>query len=92
VRLSNNQAWTLFFVGLGYLGAAIFYSYLIGIDAQTQIACPVCPHILRFASIPPIHQFVSRVLVLGTVNALFFLLIGWLLISLVRFIRRSTAN
>jgi hypothetical protein len=30
--------------------------------------------------------------VLGTVNALFFLLIGWLLISLVRFIRRSTAN
>ena len=86
----KNQGWTLFFAVLGYLGAAVFYSYLIGINAQTQIACPVCPHILSIGT--PIHKFVTRVLVLGTLNALFFLIMGWLVIYLVRLIRRISSN
>jgi hypothetical protein len=86
VTLNKNHRWTLFFLALGYLGAAVFYSYLIGINAQTQIACPVCPHVLSGGT--PIHKFVSRVLILGLLNALFFVLVGWLVISVVRLIRR----
>ena len=67
MTLQKNEGWMLFFVGLGYLGAAVFYSYLIGINAQTQIACPVCPHILSSGT--PIHKFVTRVLVLGTLKS-----------------------
>jgi hypothetical protein len=90
VKLHKNQGWTLFFVSLGYLGAAVFYSYLVGINANIQIACPVCPNI--DSSGAPIHKFVSRVLVLGALNALFFALVGWLVISIARFIRQNSSN
>lgn len=76
MRLNKTQAWTIFLIGLGYFGAAVFYSHLVGINAQTQIACPVCPHILSLGN--PLHKFVRRVLVVGTLNAVFFVLLGWL--------------
>jgi len=90
VKLHKNQGWTLFFVGLGYLGAAVFYSYLVGINANIQILCLVCPHITN--SGPPAPKFIYRVLVLGTLNALFLLLVGWSIIFFVRFIRRISSE
>jgi hypothetical protein len=62
VKLSKNQRWTLFFVGSGYLGAAIFYSYLVGINANIQIFCLTCPHIT--SSGPPVPKFIYRSLFL----------------------------
>ena len=90
MKLHKNKAWTLFFVGLGYLGAAVFYSYLVGINANIQIVCLVCPHIT--SSGPPVSKFIYRVLALGTPNALFLLLVGWSIIFLVRFIRRISSK
>ena len=87
MKLHKNR--TLLFVGLGYLGAAAFYSYLVGINANIQIVCPVCPHIT--SSGPPVPKFVYRTMVLGTLNALFVLLFGWSIIF-VRFIRRMVSN
>jgi len=86
VKINENHWWTLFFVALGYFGAAVFYSYLVGINVQTQIACPVCPHIDSLGT--PLHKFVSRVSALGTLNALLFVLVGWTVISLARFTKR----
>jgi hypothetical protein len=86
LKLNKNQGWTLFLAGLGYCGAAVFYSQLVGTHAQAQIACPVCPNIDSLGS--PVYEFVRRVLVLGTLNAFCFLLIGWLVITFARFIRR----
>jgi hypothetical protein len=40
VQPIEKRVWTGFFVGFGYLGAAVFYSYLIGINPQIKIACP----------------------------------------------------
>ena len=90
MKLHKNKAWTLFFVGLGYLGAAVFYSYLVGINANIQIVCLVCPHIT--SSGPPVPKFIYRVLLLGTLNALFLLLVGWSIIFFVRFIRRISES
>jgi len=88
--LRKNRPWMPCLFGLGYFGAAVFYSYLIGINAQTRIACPVCPCILSSGT--PIHKFLSRVLVLGTLNGLLFVLVGWLVISSMSFIRRVASN
>jgi hypothetical protein len=44
----------------------MFYSYLIGLNLQTQLACPLCPHILSFGS--PLSKFVRRVLIGGTLK------------------------
>jgi hypothetical protein len=86
MKVQKNERWTLFFVGLGYLGAAVFYSYLVGINANIQVVCLVCPHIT--SSGPAIPKFVYRTLLLGTLNALFLLLVGWSIILFVRFIGR----
>lgn len=87
MRLNKNYLWTAVFVGLGYFGAAVFYSYLIGIDANIQALCLVCPHITSSGLLLP--KFLYRTLVLGTLNALFVLLVGWSVILLTRFIKRT---
>jgi hypothetical protein len=74
------------FCSFAYFGTAVFYSYLAGINVQTQIACLVCPHVDSLGT--PLHKFLSRVLALGTLNALLFVLIGWTIISLASFTKR----
>ena len=88
--VTKNDRWTLLFIALGYLGAATFYSYLIGIDANRQIFCLVCPHIDSVA--PPVPQFFQRTLVIGTLNAFFLLVVGWMVIFLVRLTKRLFAK
>ena len=90
MKVHKNHWWTLLFVGLGYLGAAIFYSYLVGINANRQIFCLVCPDIT--SSGPPVPKFIHRTLVFGTLHAVFMLLIGWSIIFLVRLIRRASSK
>ena len=67
---------------LGYVGAAVFYSYLIGLNWQTPIACPVCPHILSLGD--PLDKFATRVLKYGTLNAAIFLIIWRSLLAVFR--------
>ena len=88
--VTRNDRWTLLFIALGYLGEATFYSYLIGINANAQIFCLVCPHIDSVA--PPRPQFFQRTLVIGTQNAFFLLVVGWTIIILVRLITRLRAG
>jgi hypothetical protein len=85
--VTRNDRWTLLFIALGYLGAATFYSYIIGINANRQIFCLVCPHIFSPAS-PPVPLFFQRTLVIGTLKAAFLLVVGWTIIFLVRRTKR----
>jgi len=78
-------ALTLALAVLGYVGAAVFYSYLIGLNWQTPIACPVCPYII---SPWETHKFARRVAMFGTLNAALFVTIGWLFIGTTRLARR----
>lgn len=80
------QVWTLLFIGLGFLGTAAFYSYIFGVDAQAAVVCPVCPNIDSVQ--PPVYKFFRRVLLLGPFNALFFVTVGWTVISLFSFVQR----
>jgi hypothetical protein len=88
MKPANKIAFSVAMTFLGYLGAAIFYSYLIGLNLQTQLACPLCPHILSFGS--PLSKFVRRVLLGGTLNAAFFMVVGWLFLGAVRLVKRMT--
>jgi hypothetical protein len=90
MKLNKNQRWTLFLVGSGYLGAAIFYPYQVGINANIQIFCLACPHIT--SSGPPVPKFIYRSLFFGTLNAFFLLLVGWTTVFLVRFIRGTSSR
>ncbi len=72
----SRRAYVFVFVAvasLGYIGAAVFYSYLIGLNWQTPVACPVCPHILSLGD--PLDKFVRRVTKYGTLNAALFLIV-----------------
>ena len=86
VKSNNKIAFTLLLAFLGYLGAAIFYSYLIGLNLQTQYACPLCPHIIGPGS--RLSNFVRWVLGLGTLNAALFVFVGWLFFGVARFVKR----
>jgi hypothetical protein len=86
MKLNKKIGFTLALAFLGYLGAAIFYSYLIGLNLQTQYACPVCPHIVGPDS--PLSKFVRRVLGLGTLNAALFVFVGWSLREMARLVKR----
>ena len=74
----------------GILRRSDFYSYLIGIHANAQIFCLVCPHIDSVA--PPRPQFFQRTLVFGAQNAFFLLVVGWTIIILVRLTTRLRAG
>ena len=73
---------TLGFALLGYLGAANFYSYLIGLDTASQTLCPVCPNI--DSSGDPLVKFFARTVIIGTLNAFLYVLVGTILLRLAR--------
>jgi hypothetical protein len=85
-----NVWLTLAFVFFGYLGAANFYFYLIGPSAPLPLPCLACPNIL--SSGDALRKFIWRVAVGGTLNALIFLAVGWLLVLLVRIARGHSAK
>jgi uncharacterized sodium:solute symporter family permease YidK len=76
---------------LGYFGAAYFYAYLIGFNSvlnlnQLFFVCPLCPCITSFGD--PVDKFIGRTFGLGTLNAIVFVSVGWLLIALYKGFRR----
>jgi hypothetical protein len=72
---------TLALVAFGYAGSAASYSYLLGSSIDFPYLCPVCPNIISLGS--PVSKFVWRAIVLGTINALFFIIVGWTFIGVV---------
>ena len=72
---------------LGYIGAGLFYGYLIGFNTQTPFTCPVCPDITSLGD--PLHKFLVRTLILGTLNALFLATVGWCIRGLVAVAKRA---
>jgi len=73
-------AITLALVALGYAGAAVSYSYLIGLNIDFPYLCPACPEILSLGS--PTGKFIGRTIGLGTANAAVLTGVGWLLIGI----------
>ncbi len=70
---------TLALVALGYIGAAICYSYLLGLKDFPYL-CPVCPEIFSLGS--PLPKFIWWTIALGTLNALLFATVGWMLVGI----------
>ncbi|MGA3055311.1 MAG: hypothetical protein ABSD63_13970 [Candidatus Korobacteraceae bacterium] len=75
---------------LGYAGAAYFYAGLVGFNPvlnlhQLFFVCPVCPCITSFGD--PTDKFIGRTFGLGTMNAIAFISIGWLLIATYKGVR-----
>lgn len=66
---------------LGYIGAPLFYGYLLGFNRQTPFTCPGFPHITSDGE--PLHEFLVRTLLLGTLNAFVLASVGWCLRGLV---------
>ena len=63
---------------LGYTGAAVSYSYLLGLNLDFPFLCPVCLEIVSLGS--PTEKFIGRTIAVGTVNAALITSAGWVLI------------
>ena len=81
IKSQSALLFTSFLAALGYIGAGLFYGYLVGFNIQTQFTCPVCPYITGAGD--PLHKFVVRTLMLGTLNALLLTSVGWCLRRLI---------
>ena len=87
---SNAVVFTAVLLVFGYVGAGLFYGYLHGFNTQTLITCPVCPHILSVGD--NVHKFVRRTLVLGTLNGVFFVAVGWMVRGLVAVAKKGIGS
>jgi len=74
-------AITLTLVALGYGGAAVSYSYLLGLNMDFPYLCPVCPDIFSLGS--PTGKFIAWTIALGTLNAGLVTVVGWSLVGIV---------
>jgi hypothetical protein len=84
LHMRRGQREVVFIVvlsAIGYIGAGLFYGYLLGFDTQIPLTCPVCPNITSSGT--HLQKFLGRTIVLGTLNALFFLFVAWSLRGLV---------
>lgn len=86
----NAVAIALTVIVLGYVGAAAFYSPLMGLSVQFPYLCPICPHIISVGS--PWGKFIRRTVALGTLNALTMLAFWWAVIKVVAVLRQSGAR
>jgi hypothetical protein len=84
--LKHKVAIALALAAVGYIGAAVFYSYLLGLSISFPYLCPACPNIDSFGS--PLWKFVARTVSLGTINAVLFATVGWTVIALAAGFRR----
>jgi hypothetical protein len=86
--------WTILLAAAGFLGAAIFYSPYIGVNAQTPLTCPLCPTIISAYAPPPI-KFIRYTFIGGTVNAAFLVVLGWVVWGIARsakWVKRTTTS
>lgn len=88
-RMKTRQAaliFTFVLAALGYIGAGLFYGYLLGFDTQTPLTCAACPQILSVGD--PLRKFLALTLVLGWLNALLLVSVGWCLLGLAMVAKR----
>jgi hypothetical protein len=90
MRNSPKVTLTLVCAFVGYLGVAIFYSDRIGLNLGTRLLCPGCPHVDGPGN--PLTFFVRVVIFVGTLNAAFFILVGWALFFSLKLARRLASN
>jgi hypothetical protein len=86
LRKIRTLRLTAVFLTLGYIGAGLFYGYLLGFDSQTPLSCPLCPDIDGRGR--SLTKFVLYSLISGTVNAVCVAASGWLIVGLLRSARR----
>ena len=75
--------WAMVFAIVGFVGAGIFYSPYLGIDAQTQLVCPLCPHV-TMVGVSPSARFVRLTVGGGILNAASFMLVGCIVVAITR--------
>jgi len=68
-------AFTVVLSAMGYVGAGLFYGYLLGFNTQTYLTCPLCPTIFSIGH--PLQHFAVQTLVLGYLNAILFMSVAW---------------
>jgi hypothetical protein len=83
---------TAILVLMGYVGAAYFHDYLLGLHPalnlyQFRFICPPCGCMLTVGG-SPVGEFIRRMFGFGTVNAIVFVAVGWLLIAAYKGARR----
>jgi len=85
-------------IGIGYLGAALRYSGLAGFDLPAwlrpvthDVACPPCVNLTMIGP-PPLVRFFGETVVFGTLNALLFSIVAWLIFGGVRRLGRAVAG
>jgi hypothetical protein len=81
----RGLAITGILVAMGYAGAAYFHAYLLGFHSalnlyEFRFVCPPCGCILTVGG-SPIGKFIQRTFGFGTMNAIIFVVAGWLLIA-----------
>ena len=87
---NHRAAITLVLLALGYFGAAIAYLYLLGSKIDFPYLCPVCPNIDSIGS--PLSKFIWRTISLGTLNAMLFVGIFWVILALAAAFKRLISN
>ena len=82
--MGQSAKWAIALIVIGFVGAALFYSPYIGLNAQIGLECVACSHVLSAEE--PHIKFVRLTLIGGVLNSamlLFFggiirgLIIGW---------------
>jgi hypothetical protein len=87
---NHRAAITPALLALGYFGAAISYSYLLGSKIDFRYLCPVCLNIDSVGS--PLSKFIWRTISMGTLNAVLLASIFWTIIALSAGLRRLISN
>jgi len=89
------RTWTLLFIIVGVLCAAVFYwpwwlPFEEVAKSAARYGCPLCPCIVSIGS--PASKFLRRVLVFGSIDAITCMTIGWLVLGVVRLLIRRVSN
>ncbi len=86
--MTKNQAVAIAstLIAVGYAGAAVIYSDLIGLNIDFPNLCPVCPEIFSIGS--PLAKFTGQTILFGTLNAILLAAGGWAVIGVVAGLRR----
>ena len=87
VGMTKKQAVaiTSTLIAVGYAGAGVFYSDLVGLNFDLPNLCPVCPEIFSLGS--PLAKFIGQTILFGTLNAILLAAGGWAVIGVVAGLR-----
>ena len=80
--------WAMVFAVAGFVGAGVFYSPYLGIDGQTQLVCPLCPHV-TMVGVSPLVRFIRLTLGGGILNAASFMLVGCTVVAIARRLKKT---